>query len=154
MDEDAPEPTPSVRKLSKTPSWITLGFLLGAAFVWSLPEPQKAPEPELPTQVVKLERPQQTEIEAVFSYWQDHAVWENDLTEVALWDTERKSYSICYEVLRNGDLYYFRTIPHLTRPVLTRGIPSDTPLQFTEPEARRREWLQEARSELWKIPGK
>lgn len=131
-------------KLSKTPSWITLGFILGALFVLSLPEEKSAAtapaKPEPP--VVRLERPVLTEIEAVFVEWGHLAVWENDLTEVALWDAERKAYAQFYEVLRNGDTFYFRSIPRLTRPVLTHGVPENAPLQYTETEERRREWLQ------------
>lgn len=141
-DEERPVP-PS--KLSKTPSWITLGFILGALFVMSLPSedkerPAETPRPEPP--VVRLERPSLTEIEAVFAEWSQFAIWENDITEVALWDSKRMSYSLFYEVLRNGDLYYFRSIPRFTRPVLTHGVPENAPLQYTETEERRREWMR------------
>jgi hypothetical protein len=91
---------------------------------------------------VQLERPRATDIEAVFAEWGRYAVWENDLTEVALWDVEKKAYSIYYEILRSGDLYYFRSIPQLTRPLLTHGVPRKSPLQYTEPEEMRREWLE------------
>ena len=36
MDEEDPKP-PSPSQLSKIPSWISLGFVLGALFVWALP---------------------------------------------------------------------------------------------------------------------
>ncbi len=140
-DEDRERPvTPS--KLSKTPSWITLGFALGALFVWSLPDPPPPPPPKAETTIVKLERPKVTEIEAVFAEWSEFAVWKNDITEVAMWDAARRSYSIFYEVLRNGDLYYFRSISQLTRPVLTHGVPENAPLQYTETEEMRREWMR------------
>ncbi len=146
-DLPAERPAPPSR-LSRTPSWITLGFVLGALFVALLPGPKPPPAaPTPPAQVVKLERPKLTEIEAVFAHWGDRAVWQNDLTEVALWDTERHSYSLFYEVLRNGDTYYFRSIPHLTRPLLTRGVDANAPLQFTETEESRREWLEHGQFE-------
>jgi hypothetical protein len=147
MDEPAPPyPNPAPR-LSKTPSWVTLGFVLGALFVWALPHPEKpAPEPAVTRSLtVRLERPKLTEIEAVFEQWSQLAVWEYDLTEVAMWDVDKKSFSIYYEVLRDGDKYYFRSIPHLTRPVLTHGLHGAMPLQFTETEALRREWLEHGR---------
>ena len=134
MDEPASQrPIPRSR-LSKTPSWITLGFVMGALFVWSLPKPEEKPPATSPVPTVHLERPKLTEIEAVFAEWGAGAVWENDLTEVALWDVEKHSYSLFYEVLRNGDTYYFRSIPHLTRPLLNRNVNPQAPLLFTETE--------------------
>ena len=142
MDEPAKNYPPSVSRLSKTPSWVTLGFVLGALFVWALPQGEKtAAPPAGKLLTVQLNRPKTTEIEAVFAVWGHFAVWENDLTEDALWDVDKHTYSICYEVLRNGETLYFRSIPRLTRPVLTHGIHVVTPLQFTETEAMRREWL-------------
>lgn len=151
MDEPEKERPVSPSRLSKTPSWITLGFVLGALFVASLPREtakfsDKASTP--PTTLVKLERPRLTEIEAVFAEWERYAVWDNNVTEVALWDTEKKAYSIFYEVLRVGDNYYFRSISRLTRPILTRGVPEQqSPLQFTETETSRREWLEHGQYE-------
>ncbi len=150
MDEtEEPRPVPRSR-LSKTPSWIMLGFVLGALFVFSLPRENRdaapaSPLPEPPP--VRVERPQLLEIEAVFADWGHYAVWKNDVTEVALWDTAKRSYSIFYEVLRNGDNVYFRTIPKLTRPVLTHGVRAQSPLEFTETEESRREWLERGQSE-------
>jgi len=141
MDE-SPDRPPSPSRLSRTPSWVLLGFVLGAGFVWSLPRPA-APMPAAtpPPPTVQLSRPAATDIEAVFHDWGRHAVWDHDLTEVALWDVDRRSYSICYEILRTGDGLYFRSIPKLTRPVLTHGVPHTSPLLYTETEEQRREWL-------------
>ena len=149
MDEPAKVYPPSVSRLSKTPSWVTLGFVLGALFVWALPhvENNLAPPPATLATTVRLERPQLTEIEAVFAEWGHFAVWENDVTEVALWDVDKRSYAICYEVLRSGENFYFRSIPRLTRPVLTHGLHETMPLQFTETEAMRREWLERGQYE-------
>ncbi|WP_148217959.1 hypothetical protein [Opitutus terrae] len=135
-------------RLSKTPSWITLGFVLGVLFMLSLPhdapkKPAAPPEPAL----VRLERPKLTEVEAVFAEWGDRAVWEHDLTEVALWDTEKRSYTIFYEVLRREGQYYFRSIPRLTRPILERGTDPQAPLLVTETEKTRREWIERGRYE-------
>ena len=148
MDESAKVYPPSAPRLSKTPSWVTLGFVLGVLFVWALPRAEKTAAPA-PTQslTVQLLRPATTEIEAVFAEWGRFAVWENDLTEVALWDVDKKSYTICYEVLRSGEALYFRSIPRLTRPVLNHGSHGPMPLQFTETEAMRREWLEHGRFE-------
>ena len=147
MDEPVKSYPPPASRLSKTPSWVMLGFLLGALFVWALPKVEKSVSPgPLPATVVRLERPKATEIEAVFAEWGRYAAWDNDLTEVALWDVDKRSYSICYEVLRNGENLYFRSIPSLTRPLLTHGVPESAPLRFTETEAMRREWLRQVDS--------
>jgi len=149
MDESENLRPPSPARLSKTPSWIMLGFVLGALFVWALPREMRTPAtPVTPkTTLVRLERPKVTEIEAVFSEWGRYAVWENELTEVALWDVDKKSYAIFYEVLRSGDALYFRSIPQLTRPVLTHGPRGTAPLKFTETEEMRREWLEHGQFE-------
>jgi hypothetical protein len=69
---------------------------------------------------------------------------------VALWSPETKSYSECYEVVRVDGEFYYRPIPALTRPILTHGIPENSPLQFTETERQRQEWLGEVQKENWK----
>lgn len=151
MDEaDEIPPAPRTR-LSKTPSWITLGFILGAMFVWSLPDEETktnaALSAELPTKVMQLERPKLTEVEAVFSEWERFAVWKNAVTQIAMWDTEKRSYTLYYEVMQQNGEYYFRSISKLTRPLLTRGVPADAPLQFAETEESRRAWVEHGQFE-------
>lgn len=161
MDESEPRP-PSPSQLSKIPSWISLGFVLGALFVWALPTPEveapapaaasvAEPPPPVASAPVRSGPAPLSDIEAVFAVWGRYAIWYNDLSEVALWDTETKEFSRYYEVLRTGDAYYFRTIDRLTRPILTHGIRVDGPLLFTETEAMREEWLREKREEDWKM---
>lgn len=151
-DEKPPEPSP--RQLSKTPSWITLGFLLGVAFMWFLPRAE--PVREVPAPVVAPAKPPRAEvalIEAVFTDWSQFAVWTHDKTEVALWEPVTNTYAHCFEVLRDGERFYFRSIPALTRPVLTHGVPDNSPLVFTETEESRREWLNERTGEVFKSLG-
>lgn len=149
MNQDefsAAEPAPRGAPLSKTPSWIMLGFLFGAFFVWALPRraPPVAAREFTATPAPVLSAPRFTTIEGVFADWNRHAVWHSELTEVALWNAEAKAYADSYEVLRVGDSYYFRSILRLTRPLLTHGgIPANSPLQFTETEEQRQEWLRE-----------
>jgi len=138
MDETREEAPVPPSRLSKTPSWISLGFLLGALFVLALRTGEDAMKSERPATapptLVKLERPKLLEIEAVFADYGHHAQWHNDLTEVALWDTAKRGYTQFYEVVRSGDTYYFRSIDKLTRPVFTQGVPRDCPMVFTQPE--------------------
>jgi hypothetical protein len=94
--------------------------------------------------------PQIAVIEAVFAEWGSAASWENDVTEVALWSSETGSYSQCFQVIRTGGMYFFRSIPRLTRPVLTRGVRDNSPLQFTESEAQRAEWIGAKNQETWR----
>lgn len=157
-DDDEPRserPYPvSPAKMSKTPSWVMLGFVLGALFVVALPPLGDKPAPEVQVKVVEVPRPapaeppQLTTIEAVFAEWGGQAVWFDDTTEVALWNSERKAYSDFYEVRRVGGVHYFRTIPRLTRRILTHGkeLPG-SPLQFTETEEQYQEWRQHGRTE-------
>jgi hypothetical protein len=147
--------TPS--KMSKTPSWIMLGFLLGALTVIALPPLRKSP-PATAIEITRTESPEKRSgpveppqlmtIEAVFAQWGQHAVWFDGTAEVALWNSQRQSYSDFFEVRRFGSSYYFRTIPELTRRVIKRGKPMpDSPLEFTETEEQYQEWRQHGRSE-------
>jgi hypothetical protein len=155
MDEDPPSKPPP-GKPSQVPSWVTLGFVLGALFVLALPKRT----PDVPLKPVieeagpiperAAEPPRLTTIEAVFASWDKYAVWSNDTTEVALWTSATKSFSDCYAVVRNGSDYYFRSIPALTRPVLTHGVVENSPLQFTETERQRQAWVDEVHKENWK----
>ncbi len=154
MDEEDTPPRPAAEKPSKVPSWITLGFALGVLFVLALPR-RTAPEPEARPAAVQApakpagpaEAPRLSTIEAVFAAWDRYAVWSGGTTEVALWSTETKTFSECYEVMKVGENYFFRSIPSLTRPVLTHGVVNDSPLQFTETERQRYEWLHEVDKE-------
>jgi len=148
MDEESPSPP---AKPSQTPSWVTLGFVLGALFVLALPRKQEvAPQPVAAPAAApaKPSGPGRiSTIEAVFEAWDRYAVWNDDTTEVALWSPGTKSFSEFYEVRRVGDAYYFRTIPGLTRPVLSHGVAEDSPLQFTETAKQRQQWLNEVSKE-------
>jgi len=99
---------------------------------------------------VALAQPKVWTIDAVFQTWGGGAVWSDGTTEVALWNPETKSYSDCYEVMKVDGEYYYRPIPALTRPVLTHGVLENSPLEFTETEHQRQEWLGEVRKENWK----
>ena len=162
MDDEPDEPRPPKREqLSKTPSWIMLGFALGVACVLAWPR-KEVPRPALtatpearrwPTMVAPtlptIERAKF--FEGVFAEWNKHAVWENELTEVAFWSAEAKSFSEHFEVFRSGERFYFRSIPQFTRPVLTHGdIPENSPLRFTEPQAERDRWLKENSAESFR----
>jgi len=160
MEDDEPKAEKhyplSTAKMSKTPSWIMLGFLLGAAFVVALPPLRKKPVPEPAAfRAVEPARtdgprepPQLTTIEDVFAVFGQHAVWSDDVTEVALWSIRDKAYNQFYEVRRVGDAYYFRTIPRLTRRIIARGKTlAESPLQFTESEEQYAEWLSYGRTE-------
>ncbi len=142
-------------KLSKTPSWIMLGFLLGAAFVVALPPLRKTP-PAVPAPAAVADAepppprvpPQLTTIEAVFAAEEQYALWTDDLTEVALWSSRDNTFSDFYEVRRIGPARYFRTISTLTRRIIQHGKPRpESPLQFTQSEEQYREWLEHGRIE-------
>jgi hypothetical protein len=158
--EPAPphRPAPSAASLSKTPSWIMLGFLLGAASVLALWAPWKKPPPALAAALPPVPAafeparprppPQLTTIEAVFAEWGDRAVWADGTTEVALWSVRDRDFTEFYEVRKFGGTPYFRSLPRLTRRVIARGKPvPECPLQFTETEEQYREWLEHGRKE-------
>ncbi|MDO8544964.1 MAG: hypothetical protein Q7S40_31355 [Opitutaceae bacterium] len=152
-------------KMSKTPSWVMLGFVLGAMFVLALPERKAPPAPTEPPKAaepaaapVPRDPPPLSNIEAVFEVWGKHAVWHDDTTEVALWDPTEKRYADFYEVRRFSGTLYFRSIPNLTRRVIERGSKlADSPLLFTETEEQFREWDERDRERrpierMWRPP--
>ncbi len=155
MDDEEPQKTYplSPAKMSKTPSWVMLGFLLGAAFVWGLQRDTAKPAAAAPVtltewpKAVKVAPSPLTTIEALFAEWGDNAVWEEERTEVAMWLSEAGAFSEFYEVRRMKDGLYFRSIPKLSRRLIRSGtpLPSNAPLQFTESEKHYREWLEQGR---------
>lgn len=158
MDDDAPPPGKdypiSPAKLSKTPSWVMLGFVIGALFVYALPPRGRKAEPDASRRVEFVAPPAPraaqplTIIEAVFAAEEQLAVWSDDTTEVALWNSRDRAFSDFYEVRRIGDARYFRSIPALTRHIIQHGKPRpESPLQFTETEEQYREWREHGRSE-------
>jgi len=147
-----PEPKP---KPSLTPSWVMLGFMIGALFVWALPKRDSTATsaPLEQAQVAVQTPPRFTTIEAVFAEWGHYAVWHQDRTEIALWNSATNTYSDCYEVLRNDEVFFFRSITRLNRPLLTHGEQANLescPLQFTEINAQRSAWLGGKNQETWR----
>jgi hypothetical protein len=155
MDDEVPGQPPA-SKPSWVPSWVMLGFVLGALFVLALPRrapppaPEPAPDREPAQKAAPLAAPRMLTIEAVFAEWGKYAVWSNDLTQVALWNTDANAFTDCFEVMRFGGNNYFRTIPSLTRPLLKHGIMADSPLLFTETEEQQKEWLKAVDEDNWR----
>lgn len=162
MEDDEPEKNPplSPSKMSKTPSWLMLGFLTGAAFMWAFQRDGTKPPAPAPVtltewpKAVRIPASPLTTIEAVFDEWKENAVWEHDTTEVAMWRSESGAYSEFYEVRRVGEVLYFRSIPKLTRRFVgsTDALPSNAPLRFTETEKHYREWLEQGRQKSMNEP--
>lgn len=146
-----PEPKPTRESLSKTPSWIMLGFVIGCIVALTVKRqveggektdrPSKPPVEQVasppPEPAPTSSRISLSDMEAIFDQWKGNAIWTHDITEVAFWDATTQQYSGFVEVLRNGDDYFFRTISRLTRPMVEEGIPSNMPIRFTETEAMR-----------------
>ena len=159
-------PKPPHPKLSKTPSWIMVGFIAGALFAYGVRQEVEKHEPTK-TASAPLPAPAQTApphsgaalkdhasltaIENIFTQYEGQAVWHNDLTEVALWNAETGKYSEFFEVMRSGDYYYIRTLPHLTRAVIRQNVDPNSPLRFTEPIDVQLKRLKET-SSVWLPP--
>jgi hypothetical protein len=134
MEEDSPS-TELKAKPSQIPSWVSLGFALGALFVMALPRRSEPETVGVPTPVPELKAVtplRVSTIEAVFSDWGHYAQWNGATTQVGLWNPETKSYSDFFEVIRMGDSTYFRSIPALTAPVAKLDLPLECPLEFIE----------------------
>lgn len=155
-----PDPKPTKESLSKTPSWVMLGFVIGCivaltvkrdldardktaataaaaaaaakAQAAQIEAAQAPPKPATPPAKLSL-----SDLEAVFQRWQSKAVWRHEITEVAYWDPTTNKYSEFVEVLRSGEDLYFRSIPRLTRPLIDEDVDSAVPIRFTELEEMR-----------------
>jgi hypothetical protein len=159
IEEDDLPPVPR-EKLSKTPSWIMVGFVLGCLFAYvadrelekrrvKIPDPAApaivaAPpiekSPAVPLSAMRLSM---NEVDAMFQQFTDKAVWENDITEVAVWNPVTNKFSDLVEVMRSGGLYYYRPITRLTRPLISIHPDPGVLLLFTEPEDVREKRLQD-----------
>lgn len=176
MDEETPKPSRplSPAKMSKTPSWVMLGFVLGVLATLAFPSRKSAPKSEPPASTEPVARaaapspgaekpapaPSLSRIEAVFDEWGKLATWSDDTTEVALWDPGTEQYSDLYEVRRVDGVLYFRSIPRLTRRTIARGkhLPA-SPLLFTETEEQFQAWDERDRQQrplerMWQPPAK
>lgn len=150
---------PARESLSKVPSWIMLGFVIGCIVALAVKDniddrkrvkaeaqakaqaaqaaqiEAKKPEPKPETRRLTLDA-----MEALFLQWKERAIWRHDVTEVAFWNPENNQYSEFVEIFRNGEELYFRTIPRLTRPLLpVSDAEAGMPLRFTETEESRAE---------------
>ncbi|MBM3873951.1 MAG: hypothetical protein FJ382_09515 [Verrucomicrobia bacterium] len=151
MSVDAPSERPSRTELSRAPSWILLGFVIGAVFVLLLRRQYLVEEAMLNPPVAgaaaidaadaeaasptaaRAGEPTALAFDAVWRAWGHHAVWVDDSTQVALWNAQSGDYRDAFEVIRKGDEFYFRPLSRLTRPVVDRGLGVAAPLQFTGP---------------------
>jgi hypothetical protein len=150
MSVGAPSQRPPRTELSQAPSWILLGFVIGAVFVIQLRRQYLVEEMQREPAVVeeasavagsnlvsptaaRAGEPTAAAFDAVWRAWGHHAVWVDDTTQVALWNAQTGDYRDAFEVVRRGDEFYFRPLPELTRPTVERGLGVGAPLQFTGP---------------------
>lgn len=146
MSTEETKTTPRPSELSKVPSWLLLGFVVGALFVGllrrnylvktsALSEAETSPAVPLalPSPAVRSGEPSLSAVEAIWAVWGEKAVWVDDVTQISIWNTETLSFADHFEVTRRGDSAFFRSIPRLSRPVVDRGLGAAAPIQFTGP---------------------
>ncbi|MBI2518233.1 MAG: hypothetical protein HYV95_15230 [Opitutae bacterium] len=128
------------------PLWLTLGFAMGLSFGWVMFKSDTSKAPPAAEQVKVREKPAAASdaprdagtlagAEQTFQRWGGYAVWEDDATEIAVWNARRKRFSDFYEVRRVHGQFYFRTIQRLSRPFIDHGVRGRLPIVFTEPQA-------------------
>jgi hypothetical protein len=145
QDEDEITPRkpypPGPARMSKVPSWISVGFVIGALVGWTVREPKPAPPPQ--TRIVEVTRPDPhpikiSTVEAIFEEWRQFAAWrDDDTTEIEIFNTDTNQHD-AYEVRRVDDRFYFRTLPRLTRKLIDYGdkLPPNAPIRFAGVEER------------------
>src|SRR4051812_22109064 len=129
-----PTDKPSREQLSKTPSWVMVGFVLGCLATVTVEhdlneEKEEArakagtktvvvpPEPMVNTITRIQDKPSLTSIEAIFTQSSNSAIWDGNVTEFEMWNQATGKFTDYFEVVRSEGLYYFRSIPQLTRPL-------------------------------------
>ena len=136
MDDFEESGSPQRLKPSLIPSWVMLGFILGALCVWALPHPKESGPPPAPVEIRAAPvapAPRHSDIEALFSEWGRYAVWADDKTYICTWDPTTQTFANCFEVLRRGDVLYFRTIERPRNLRVIEGVPDKSPLEFLNP---------------------
>jgi hypothetical protein len=146
MNSEDVQPPPKASDLSKVPSWLLVGFVVGALFVGLLrrdylvrSSPVQASGGNVestlasPSPAVRPGEPSLSAVEAIWSVWGEHAVWVEEVTQISIWNTETLAFTDFFEVTRRADSYFFRCIPRLSRPVVDRGLGKAAPIQFTGP---------------------
>lgn len=128
--------------------WITCGFSLGIGFGWLVFQDEKpktyvAPPFAVKATPVPRHAAPLTELEADFQRWGGYAVWEDDLTEIALLNPETKRHTDYYEVRRAGGEFYFRSIGRLSRPLIDHGPRGALHFAFTEPQWMRDQFYRD-----------
>lgn len=166
-DEDDLPPVPK-EKLSKTPSWIMVGFVVGCLFAYvadremekrrpasaPLPAPVVQSAPVAPPETPPSMRLSQNEVDAMFRQVFENAAWENDLTQIAVWNPLTQKFSDLVEVMRSGEYFYYRPLTRLTRPLITAEADSGVLILFTETDALRAKRLESIPSFLRPAPPK
>ena len=140
-------------KSSNVPVWLTLGFVGGCIFGWLIfHEPAKTPSPSTATAltetiVVPDNAPKDIATlgatEQYFQRWGGYAVWENHVTQFAVWNGRKQRHSDFYEVRRADGKFYFRTLAQLSWVPIDHGPKSRAPIWFAETVAMRAKFYQE-----------
>ncbi len=164
---ETPAPKPSPEKLSKAPSWMLIGFVAGILVAHSgiryydthwkpipapPPEPVRPPTPEEKAERAAKNRPDLWLVEALFEQRAPEAIWQDNLTEIILWNAATNDFKDGVEVLRRGEKFYYRSIDKLTRLPLDQGVAPNATLVLTEPEAVRLIRQGKAEVQVIKVP--
>jgi len=142
------------KNLSHVPSWLMIGFLVGVITMWVFrrePEPPASPADATPTTLATEAEVDVAEVEpaeitgrmsldmvsAIFSAYRDWVWWSDDMTQIAVWNSDTMGFTDRYEVIRTLEADYFRPIARFTRLPLPGYGPDNSPLLFTETAEQR-----------------
>ena len=144
--------------LSHVPSWILIGFGLGALTVWGFLSRPEPPPPVTPpaadvdaTAATPLaspatprrnpaaltDRPSLQVVEALFEQHRAWAFWDNGATQIALWNGATGAFTDFFEIRRTEEGTYYRTLDALTWWPIEYYGPDNAPIRFTETNVMR-----------------
>lgn len=139
-------------KNNNVPLWLTLGFVSGCVFGWLMfREPAKPALATLPAPVEKSVAPAGAPkdiatlaaAEQYFQKWGGYAIWENHVTQFAVWNGRKQRHADFYEVRRVDAKFYFRSLPQLSWVLLDHGPKVREPIWFAETAAMRAQFYQD-----------
>lgn len=156
-DYDAPP-----KKPSHVPSWVMLGFVLGALTVWSLldtspratvaTDESGAPpaatttrdDPTAENPLARPDRPSIEIVEALLELYRPFVFWDRGLTQIAVWNGRTAAYTDYFEVISTETGTYFRSLEALTWWPIENYGPEESPIRFCETNEMRLRRFREA----------
>ena len=134
-------------KISIAPLWLILGLAAGLLAGWiifgSRETAKIAVVDQMPAEGEEQGPVTLAAAERLFQKWGGYAVWENDITQLAVWNVRKHEHADFYEVYRVRGRFFFRSLQQLNWVLIDHGHKVVEPIWFAEPVAARAQFYQD-----------